>query len=69
MISDDEQKKNRVKDARVSEEPNCINISFPPGVSSDLQACYRSDWCLWTCIFSEVMVPFKCEGLTHDLNL
>jgi len=43
MISDKGQKKNNVKDASVSEEPNQINISFSPVVSPDLQAYYGSD--------------------------
>lgn len=52
MISDEGQKKNSMKDARVSEESNRINISFPPVVLPDLQAYYGSDWCLWAWIFS-----------------
>ena len=52
MISDEGQEKNSAKDAHVSEEPNWINISFPPVVSPDLQAYYGSDRCMWTWIFS-----------------
>lgn len=52
MISDEGQKKNSVKDACVSEEPNWISISFSSVVLPDLQAYYGSDWCLWTWGFS-----------------
>lgn len=52
MIGGEGQGENSVKDAWASEEPNWINISFPPVVLPDLQAHYGSDWCLWTWIFS-----------------
>lgn len=51
MISDEGQKKNSVKDVRVSKESNWINISFLPVVSPDAQVYYGGDWCLWTWIF------------------